>query len=306
MERVWGGRGLEEKLNRPLPNEKVIGESWEVVDRPEAQSIVEGGAYHGLSIHDLMQQCGAEIMGPEYAASRPFPILVKWLDCQERLSLQVHPPAGVAEKLQGEPKTENWYVADCEEDADILAGLKQGVTRESFEEALNNNELEPLVHKTTAKPGDSLFVWSGRIHAIGGGNFILEIQQNSDTTFRVYDWNRVGLDGKPRDLHVKESLESIEFEDFEPKLLRDTQSGDTLADCNEFRIRKERISGNPPLEFADSTEPVLISIVSGTLFVTGEEFREFQTGDTFLVPYTGNIEVSSANGAVVLITDHFA
>jgi len=305
MERIWGGRGLEEKLSRALPEEKVIGESWEVVDRPEAQSIVEGGPYHGLSIHDLMQQRGPEIMGPDYDSSRPFPVLVKWLDCQKRLSLQVHPPVGVADKLEGEPKTENWYVADCDEGADILVGLKQGVTREAFEEALNKNELEPLVHKTTSKSGDSLFVWSGRIHAIGAGNFILEIQQNSDTTYRVYDWGRVGLDGTPRDLHVEESLESIEFEDFEPELLRDTRPGDTLADCNEFRIRKERISKNPPVVFADKTEPVLISIASGTISVAGGEPREFQKGDTFLVPYTGNFEVSSEDEAVVLITDHF-
>ncbi len=306
MERVWGGRGLEAKLGRTLPPEKIIGESWEIVDRPEAQSIVSAGNYKGLTIRELLEAHCESIMGPSYDGNTPFPILIKWLDCQEKLSLQVHPPARVAGELKGEPKTENWYIADVEDGAEMMVGLKKGVTKEQFEAALKNNALEPLVHKATVSPGDSIFVWSGRLHAIGAGNFILEIQQNSDTTYRVYDWGRVGLDGQPRDLHVDESMKSIEFEDFEPEPQRDTQPGDTLADCEEFRIVKERVEGKKTLCFPANTEPVLVNIVSGCVEVQGSELTRFSKGDTVLLPFNGGFEIVSYEGADLLITDRFA
>ena len=306
MERVWGGRGLEKKLNRSLPAEKLIGESWEVVDRPEAQSIILSAPYTDLTIRELLQRHCGTVMGPTYDSEKPFPILIKWLDCRKKLSLQVHPPARIAKELNGEPKTENWYVADVEEGSEMMVGLKKGVTREAFEAALNNEELEPLIHKPTVEPGDSIFVWSGRIHAIGGGNFILEIQQNSDTTYRVYDWGRLGLDGKPRDLHVEESMESIEFDDFEPEPQRNTKPGDTLADCNEFRIRKERVGDGNSLHFPDTTQPVLISVVLGNIEVQGKDRTHFQKGDSFLLPYLGDFEVTASETAELLITDHFA
>ena len=116
--------------------------------------------------------------------------MVKWLDCQEKLSLQVHPPAAIAPELKGEPKTENWYIAEAEPHANLMAGLKTGVSREQFEQGLQAQALEPLVHTLSVQAGESIFIPSGRIHAIGGGNLILEIQQNSDTTYRVYDWGR--------------------------------------------------------------------------------------------------------------------
>lgn len=306
MERVWGGRGLADKLNRSLPPEKVIGESWEIVDRPEAQSVVAGGPFEGMTIRELLQTSAGTVMGPTYDPAKPFPILVKWLDCQEKLSLQVHPPYKVAEELGGEPKTENWYIADVDEGAELMVGLKQGVTREAFEEALTNNELEPLVHRATVSPGDSIFVWSGRIHAIGGGNFILEIQQNSDTTYRVYDWGRVGLDGKPRDLHVEESMQSIAFDDFEPEPMRNTQAGDTIADCNEFRIRKESVSQDRTLDFPDTSQPVLLNVVAGEIEIRGESVSNYKKGDTVLLPYTGDFQVAGVGEADLLITDHFA
>ena len=306
MERVWGGRGLEDKLGRTLPPDQVIGESWELVDRPEAQSVVESGAFEGMTIRELLEASSGTVMGPTYDAAKPFPILVKWLDCQEKLSLQVHPPYRVAEQLGGEPKTENWYIADVDEGAELMVGLKEGVTREAFEEALKSSELEPLVHKATVSAGDSIFVWSGRIHAIGGGNFILEIQQNSDTTYRVYDWGRVGLDGKPRDLHVDQSMESIAFDDFEPEPMRNTQPGDTIADCNEFRIRKEAVSAEKSLNFPDTSQPVLLNVVSGEIEIKGEDLSHFKKGDTVLLPYTGDFEVSGVGEAELLITDHFA
>jgi mannose-6-phosphate isomerase len=232
MERVWGGRGLELKLGRKLPEGKVIGESWELVDREGEQSIVAEGTHKGKTIRELLEGGAADILGPGREGSQPFPILIKWLDCQDRLSLQVHPPAAIAPILGGEPKTENWYIADCDEDASLIVGLKQGVTREQFTQALEDNKVAACVHRFPVKPGDSILVESGRIHAIDAGNLILEIQQNSDTTYRVYDWGRVGLDGAPRQLHLEESLQSIDFNDYEPGPLKIVPGAQTLADCN--------------------------------------------------------------------------
>ncbi|MBL4575028.1 MAG: class I mannose-6-phosphate isomerase, partial [Opitutaceae bacterium] len=225
QERVWGGRCLASDLGRQLPEGKVIGESWDIVDREEAQSVVVSGAFAGQSLRKVIEENTLQVMGPYFDAQRPFPLLVKWLDCQDRLSLQVHPPASIAASLEGEPKTENWYVAATTDEASLIVGLKNGVTRSQFEKAIDDQTLESCVHRIGVKAGDSILVESGRIHAIDGGNLILEIQQNSDTTYRVYDWGRVGLDGVPRQLHVEKSLKSIDFDDLEPAVL-EAEKGD--------------------------------------------------------------------------------
>ena len=150
MERVWGGRGLELKLGRTLPEGKVIGESWELVDREGEQSIVAEGTHKGKTIRELLEGGAADILGPGREGSQPFPILIKWLDCQDRLSLQVHPPAAIAPILGGEPKTENWYIADCDEDASLIVGLKQGVTREQFTQALKDNKVGACVPRSSS------------------------------------------------------------------------------------------------------------------------------------------------------------
>jgi mannose-6-phosphate isomerase len=238
QERVWGGRALESALGRTLPAAAPIGESWEIVDRPEAQSTVVGGVFNGRTLRDVIAQNAALIMGQKWSAEKPFPILVKWLDCRERLSLQVHPPAAVAGELRGEPKTENWYIAHTAPNAHLIVGLKRGVTREQFERAIGDNSVERCVHHFPVAVGDSILVHSGQVHAIDAGNLILEIQQNSDTTYRVYDWGRTGLDGKPRQLHIAQSLRSIDWTDFEPVPVRGSPTSGTIADCAEFSIRR--------------------------------------------------------------------
>ena len=302
-ERVWGGRNLETFLGRTLPEGEVIGESWEIVDRSEAESPL-AGADEG-SLRSVIEKDPEGIMGPGWVADRKFPILVKWLDCQERLSLQVHPPATVAGSLNGEPKTENWYIAKSAPDAGLLVGLVKGVTRESFEAALTENTLEACVHRCPAEAGDSILVESGRIHAIDAGNVILEIQQNSDTTYRVYDWGRVGLDGKPRELHVEESMKSIDFDDFEPELLKAADGSYELANCKEFRIRKfEMKPGEHALSMEANEAVRLLHLVSGELkdLISGEIARK---GDNLLLPYNKGFELEATEDTVFLVTDQF-
>lgn len=304
QERVWGGRVLETALGRILPANRPIGESWEVVDRPEAQSIVTAGPLAGRTLRQALASHGAAIMGPRWPAERPFPILIKWLDCRERLSLQVHPPAEIAPALRGEPKTENWYIAETTGDAGLIVGLKRGVTRGAFARALVSQTLESCVHRFPVAAGDSILVHSGTIHAIDGGNLILEIQQNSDTTYRVYDWGRVGLDGKPRQLHVAESLASIDWDVVEPAPVRAAAQAAVIADCREFRIRREPLAAGGRLEFAAGEQPRLLSVVRGRLVTAGA--AALQPGDNVLLPYAGAFTITAAEPSVVLVTENFA
>ena len=152
--------------------------------------------------------------------------MIKILDAREKLSLQVHPPAGKAAELGGEPKTEMWFIADAAPGAELFVGLKRGVTRAEFEKKISEGSVAECFHRIPVHAGDAMFLPSGRVHAIGAGLVIFEIQQNSDTTYRVFDWNRVGLDGKPRELHVAQSFASIDFNDFEPKLVGNKFSGE--------------------------------------------------------------------------------
>jgi mannose-6-phosphate isomerase len=242
--RVWGGRRLETIFGRSLPTAGPYGESWELVDRPDHQSIVDAGSWAGVTLHELWTEHRAAVFGDggRQPDAERFPVLIKILDCRDDLSIQVHPPADVAGRHGGEPKTEMWFVAHAEAGASLYAGLKAGVTRPQFEEALRTGSVAGAVHRLHPNVGDSLFVPSGRVHALGAGLVVFEIQQNSDTTYRVFDWNRVGLDGRPRELHIEESLRSIDFADAEPALT--PLGADVLADCSYFRVTRAR-TGHP-------------------------------------------------------------
>ncbi|MFA6289316.1 MAG: type I phosphomannose isomerase catalytic subunit [Opitutaceae bacterium] len=303
QDRVWGGRGLETALGRALPPSRPIGESWEIVDRPEAQSVVVGGEFDGKTLREVIATHAAEVMGPQWPADKPFPILVKWLDCKERLSLQVHPPAAVAPALKGEPKTENWYIAAAAPGSHLIVGLKKGVTRTQFEKALGDLTLDACVHRFPVKAGDSILVHSGQIHAIDGGNLILEIQQNSDTTYRVYDWGRVGLDGKPRAMHVDQSLASIKWDDFEPAPVRGERTTAVIADAKEFRIRRVPLAAGETLDFGAGEKPRILSVVEGRLVTPSGE--TLTRGDNVILTYSVKNSFNAEVGSLVLVTEDF-
>jgi mannose-6-phosphate isomerase len=218
--RIWGGRELERLYAKKIPAGQPIGESWEISDRPGDASVIANGPLAGKDLRWLMENHAAEILGDaKPATAGRFPLLCKILDAREKLSLQVHPPASKAAELKGEPKTEMWFITDAAPDASLYVGLKRGVTRADFEKKISDGSVADCFHRIPVKAGDTMFLPSGRVHAIGDGLVIFEIQQNSDTTYRVFDWNRIGLDGQPRELHIAQSLASIDFNDFEPKLV---------------------------------------------------------------------------------------
>lgn len=298
MPRVWGGRELERVYRRQLPDPlRPYGESWEIVDRPHEQSQVDEGPYAGMTLHELWTTHRDDIFGPGGETPERFPLLVKVLDARDDLSIQVHPPAHLAAALGGEPKTEMWYVADCDPGARLYVGLKHGVTRASFQQALANGNVAACVHAVEPRPGDSIFIPSGRLHAIGAGFLIHEIQQNSDTTYRVFDWNRPGLDGKPRQLHVRESLASINFDDFEPSM--DSPRGDVLAECPYFKTELNNLAAGERIA-APHDRFAILSVVRGQL--TSPAGRTFGIGRCLLVPPAAPPLVAAAGTTVLRVT----
>jgi mannose-6-phosphate isomerase len=297
MERVWGGRRFESLL--AIPHGALIGELWEIVDREDAQSTVHSGPLRGKTLHELWSDHRAELFGKEYSAhpSPRFPLLVKLLDARERLSVQVHPPLHLAESLGGEPKTEVWYFLDALPGARIYAGLKKGVTREEFEGALRTGDVERTLHEIPVATGESIFIPSGRLHAIGEGNVIVEVQQNSDTTYRVFDWNRMGLDGQPRALHIAESLASIDFEDFEPPVCGVHET--SVASCPFFDVEKIPLSS--PRDVRPAGRFALVAVTGGTVRCGGISFGK---GQFFIAPAAGSgMELTPEGGpAEILLT----
>jgi len=272
-ERVWGGRNLERLYQKPLPPDQRIGESWEITDRPEGVSVIANGPLAGHTLRWLMENHRQAILGQNAVATGPFPLLIKILDATETLSVQVHPPAKVAAALHGEPKTEVWYLADASPDAALFAGLRAGVTRAQFEQSIAAGTVAECLHRVPVQTGDVMFLPSGRVHAIGAGCVIFEVQQNSDTTYRVFDWNRVGLDGKPRQLHVAESLQCIDFEDVEPGLIASKYSRNEtfkvryVVDDPLFRLDLCLVNRNKRFHLRSATAQIL-GLLQGCLAMT--------------------------------------
>jgi mannose-6-phosphate isomerase len=278
--RIWGGRNLHSLYGRTLPDPELpFGESWEICDRQEAQSTVAAGEAAGMTLNELWMHHRVAVFGPamEAHSAERFPLLIKILDACDDLSIQVHPPAAVAASLGGEPKTEMWYITQAEPGARLYAGLKSGVTQEQFESALQSGDVAALMHSIEPKVGDCLFLPSGRVHAIGAGLVIFEIQQNSDTTYRVFDWNRTGLDGQPRTLHIEESLRSMDFHDHEPTP-QPHQADGTLVSCEDFHVSHVQGHSGP---VGRAGENLTLALVSGSLTLNECVLK---VGDFALVP----------------------
>jgi mannose-6-phosphate isomerase len=282
-ERIWGGRLLETLYRKPLPPIVPIGESWEICDRPEDQSVVANGPMAGKSLRYLMEKFGPELFGSGHPVPPVFPLLVKILDAQQDLSLQVHPPIAKAAELRGDPKTEMWYFTSTSPEARLYVGLRSGVFREEFERRAHDGTVAECFHQIPVRAGDSMFLPSGRVHALGAGSVLFEIQQNSDTTYRVFDWNRVDASGKPRDLHVAQSLASIDFADFEPDLIRSGFEShgplriQPLVDDPLFRVRVCELAVQTTVALPLASFQIL-GVVGGELKVKAE------SGDAVLKP----------------------
>jgi mannose-6-phosphate isomerase len=306
-ERIWGGRNLETRYGKRLPPNLPIGESWEISDRPGDESVVAAGPWKGRTLHEILEERPEELLRRLAEKPKRFPLIVKIIDARERLSLQVHPPAAQAARLGGEPKTEMWYVVQAGPAAELYAGLKRGVTRAEFEKQLAAGAVEGCFHRIPVKAGDALFLPSGRVHAIGAETMIFEIQQNSDTTYRVFDWNRVDAAGRPRQLHVAESLASIDFADYEPALLPGAilpgHPGTVrpLVKDRLFEVSLRRLRAGERLEL-DGGRMSIFGVVEGALRVrAGGELTALAAGGFCLVPASCGEAAAEAEGDVAFL-----
>lgn len=307
VERVWGSARTEEfpgLCDTSLVGKK-IGEAWCISDRPEAMSWAQWSTQPYTSFNELLDLYGHAFMGPGWSAGMQFPLLVKELYCGERLSLQVHPPQNIAQKFNTTSKDEFWYVLKAQPGARIFAGLKKGVTRTMFEEALQSNNFDACIHAIESSVGASLFIPSGRLHAIDGGNVILEIQESSDTTFRVYDWDRKSSDGTTRKLHVEESLQSIDFDDYEPHMEQCAHRDGVVMDCAKFRIQHYHVRGySRAIHICRNQQPRLLHVVEGNVW---DEIHDetLYKGDGVLLPFCEQFELRLSQDAQILLTDNF-
>jgi mannose-6-phosphate isomerase len=232
-EKIWGGRKLADLFGKPVPQDARIGESWEISDRDGDQSVVAEGPLKGATLGELVERYGERLVGKCPLAKGRFPLLFKIIDAQQTLSVQVHPTDELADKYgELDPgKTEMWYVLHADEGAQLMLGLRPDVTKESFVEAIHTGRFDECLNYLDVKPGDAFLIPAGTVHALGAGILLVEIQENSDLTYRIYDWGRVGSDGKPRETHLEKALTAISFGKCPPEHL----PGVTLAEGNNTR-----------------------------------------------------------------------
>ncbi|NLV92538.1 MAG: class I mannose-6-phosphate isomerase [Firmicutes bacterium] len=296
-EKIWGGDALEALFDRKLPSRRV-GESWEIAAHSHGQSVVSNGPLAGTKLADLIQNRRREIMGDTpLGDDGQFPLLVKLLDCNDWLSVQVHPDDDYARQYaQGElGKTETWIVLATQPGAKIVYGTKPGTTREQFAEAIAKGTVEELLQLVEVQVGEVYSVPAGTLHALGRGVVVAEIQQNSDTVYRVYDWNRLGDDGQPRELHVKQALEVIDFQQVVPApeervkgdsaLIETTsQYQRSLLDANDkYVIEGIELKGQWRVEPENRMEIFVLIDGQCTMSGGGEEVK-LRSGTSVLVP----------------------
>ena len=289
--RIWGGTKLAEVFGKNLPTGQKIGESWELTDLPDDKSVIANGELTGRTLASAIEQYPKEITGNKNFTG-PYPLLIKFLDACDILSVQVHPNGETCKRMgKGEPKTECWYIIDAEPGAVIYKGLKKGVTRQQFSDAIEKGTVAELLNKVPVNPGECHFLPAGTAHSIGAGLLIAEIQTPSDTTYRVFDFNRLDEAGKPRDLHIEEALASINFDQSENDLPVTTIG--RLVQSEYFAIDKgHQKKNNEMLISSGKTKTLIFTTGSGTITTAEKIVADFKAGDTILIPaeFEGTIQ----------------
>lgn len=302
---LWGGRRLQSVLGKPLPPGEDYAESWEVVDHGDDQSRVAWGPLAGTTLRHLVAQRGAELLGVHQPQPR-FPLLFKFLDANQTLSVQVHPCDRAAARMDPPDlgKTEAWVIVHVEPGSVLYAGLQAGIDRQALEHAIEEGRIADCLHSVEPRAGDCLFVPCGLVHALGAGLVVAEIQQASDTTFRLFDWNRIGADGRPRPLHIRQALDVIDF-DRGPAMPQTPQPTnrphvERLVACDKFILDRWWATG-PQLVGGDS-RCHLLATLDGAVTVAGDaDPRPLSRGQTALIPACLGEVLLSPRDAVTLL-----
>jgi len=315
-EKVWGGRGLNLFLHKDLPPHAMVGESWELSDRDADMSIVENGPHRGVSLRSLMTANPASLLGEDVARAFPhrFPLLVKYIDAHETLSLQVHPDDAHAMRNENGQwgKMEAWYIIHAAPGAFIYRGVVPGTDRRRFEDMLLRRTVRDCLVKLPVNTGDLVFVPPGCLHATGRGVLFCEVQQNSDLTYRVYDWDRVDTSGNGRELHVEKALDVVDWdltsrEELTPPPIPHTNNGSVqvMLRCPKFEIDKVTLKAGEKLAGSVERRFHVLCIVDGHARITCPAAdatpAHASTGETYLIPSAaGSYELASDDACTAL------
>ncbi len=290
QEKVWGGFALAERLGLDLPFDGPLGETWELSDYPEFETVVDGGSFDGISLRELMETRASELLGESSPThDGRFPLLVKFIDAADDLSVQVHPPDGSLSPT-GVGKTEAWYVLG--DGGSVICGLEAGTCAKDFSSQAHTAEVESHLHEVAVRHADSIFVPAGQTHAIRRGTMLCEIQQTSDVTYRLYDWGRDGLGGEPRETHVTDALRVVNYSFPPGAAVRGERPQNLLAVCDYFRMRSFHLAAGEILGIESHSHARVMVVVGGSGQLAG---RKLKFGDTFLLP--ASLEMASIQAA---------
>ncbi len=301
IDKVWGGRAFETVLGMTLPENRQIGESWEVSSHKNGMSVVENGIFKDITLENLVEKYGAELLGKDVSErfSGKFPLLIKYLDVNDRLSVQVHPSDDYALKVEGEfGKSECWYIIDASDDAKLILGLKGEMTRETFLEKSKNKDFKNMFNEVSVKKGDFINITPGVVHASLEGSVLLcETQQNSDTTYRIYDFDRT-VNGVPRPLHLEKAADVINFGEVPVVTSEETRQNiklrncvkQELVRCKYFNVDKLKINGIFHDEISENFKVYSILEGEGNIIYNDEKYPA-RKGDTYFIPANLNVSV---------------
>jgi mannose-6-phosphate isomerase len=290
-EKVWGGNALATRYNKKSSGEKLIGESWEISAVSDNLSVVRNGFLAGNNIEELIEVYMGDITGDSIFEKfgNEFPLLIKFIEAREDLSIQVHPDNALARKRHNAyGKTEMWYILDCEEGTKIYTGFKEGVTKEMYIDAVNNNNLIDLLNIEDAEAGDTFFTPSGRVHAIGAGTVLVEIQQTSDITYRIFDWNRKNTGPEIRELHTDLALDAIDFDEAGKNKIRkepELNKPVNLVSCEFFNTDILKFNNPINKEYHTNDSFVVYICIEGEYLIRWDDnFEKVSKGETVLLP----------------------
>jgi len=305
-ERLWGGSKLKELLGKPTSDEH-IGESWEISAVPGDISVVANGPLMGANLQELIDSYGEDLLGSDIVQrfGKEFPILIKFIDAAKDLSIQVHPDDTLAqERHNSMGKTEMWYVMDADKDARLIIGFNKEVTAEEYLTSLESDRLSELLHEEVVRKGDSFMINAGRVHAIGAGVLLAEIQQTSDVTYRIYDFNRRNKEGDLRELHTKEALDAIDYsseQDFKVDYSDIAGEPNTMVSSSYFKTNYLRLEEDKLLDLKTRASFSIYICVSGNAILQTDSTRvTLELGETVLLPASFDELRISTSGITLL------
>lgn len=285
---IWGGQKLKNKLNKNVKNQECTAESWEISTNKNGESTIKNGKYKGKTLTELYnnKELRKEIFGTKCENLDEFPLLIKFIDANKSLSIQVHPDNQYAIKNENsQGKTEMWYILDCEPEAQIICGVKKGITKEKLKENINSNKITECLNYIDVKKGDVIYIPSGTIHALLGKTLVAEVQQNSNITYRVYDWGRVGKDGKPRELHIEKALDVINVDkNIQIKNVINDVEKISVVESEYFTTNKINVKDKFKENISNSSF-VAFNVIEGNgdLKIL-DNYYKLEKGDSFIIP----------------------